>query len=323
LSLLRFLIQRVLQAVPTLLGLVTLVFFLSRLLPGDPSSLYISPGIPPAVAEQLRSQFGFDRPLVDQYVAWVTEVFRFELGHSFAHNAPVSEVLRNVFPNTLILGVSALALECVLALLIVAFAVSRLGSTFDRLLSSFTLVLYSLPSFWIGILLLLTFSFTFKLFPSSQMHSLSARDTGGLLAFADMLQHLILPALTVAIPGAAALARYLRTSITDTLRQEYVVAATGMGLSQSKMFRSYVLPNSVGPVISLLGIEVGVLLTGVLVTETLFAWPGMGRIAVMAIFSRDYPMILGCTLLGGCVVVVANMLSDVLRAWLDPRVRIE
>ncbi|MBM2840951.1 MAG: binding-protein-dependent transport system inner rane component [Bacteroidetes bacterium] len=301
---------------------MTLVFFLSRLLPGDPSSLFISPGIPPVVAEQLRSQFGLDRPVVDQYIAWLTTVFHGELGYSFAHSAPVSQVLLSVFPNTLILGLSALVLECVLAILIAALAVSRTGSDFDRLLSNFTLVVYSLPSFWIGILLLLTFSFTFKLLPSSQMYSLAARDTGGLVAFADFLQHLILPALTVAIPGAAVLARYLRTNITDILGQEYVVAATGMGLSKSKMFRSYVLPNSVGPVISLLGIEVGVLLTGVLVTETLFAWPGMGRIAVMAIFSRDYPMILGCTLLGGCIVIVANILSDVFRAWIDPRVRL-
>lgn len=302
-------------------GLMTLVFFLSRLLPGDPSSLYISPGIPSAVAEQLRSQFGFDRPVWDQYLSWISSMLRGELGHSFAHAAPVKEVLLRVFPNTILLGGTALILECMLAIVLAALAVRHAGSRFDRFLSHGTLVVYSLPSFWVGILLLWIFSFSFDLFPSSQMHSVGAQEQGGTAATLDVLRHLVLPAFTVAIPGSAAVARYLRTSIAETLGQDYVVAATSMGLSKARVFRSYVLPNSLGPVASLLGMEAGVLLTGVLVTETLFAWPGMGRIAVMAIFARDYPMILGCTLLGGAVVVAANIFSDILRAWIDPRIR--
>ena len=148
------------------------------------------------------------------------------------------------------------------------------------------------------------------------------RDADGWMDFVDLLKHLVLPAFTVAIPGAAIIARYLRTSVTETLGQDYVVAAKGMGLSNGRVFRSYVLPNSLGPAVSILGIEIGMLLTGVLVTETLFAWPGIGRIAVMAIFTRDYPMILGCTLLGGVIVVAANILADVVRAWIDPRIRL-
>jgi peptide/nickel transport system permease protein len=154
------------------------------------------------------------------------------------------------------------------------------------------------------------------------MHSVGIEQLDGLATFGDALKHLALPAMTVAIPGAAALARYLRTSMAETMRQDYVVAAMGMGMSNGRVFRRYVLPNSVGPVISVVGIEIGVLLTGVLVTETLFAWPGMGRIAVMAIFTRDYPMILGCTLSGGVIVVAANLLADLIRGWIDPRIRI-
>lgn len=302
-------------------GLVTLVFFLSRLLPGDPSSLYISPGIPPAVAEQLRAQFGFDRPVWDQYISWLASILRGDLGRSFAYAAPVKDVLLRVFPNTVLLGGTALIVECVLAVALAALAVRHVGSRFDRTISHVSLVVYSLPSFWVGILLLWLFSFSLHLFPSSQMFSVGVKESGGTTAVIDLLKHLALPALTVAIPGAAAITRYLRTSVTETLGQDYVVAALSMGLSKTRVFRSYVLPNSLGPVVSFLGIEVGVLLTGVLVTETLFAWPGLGRIAVMAIFTRDYPMILGCTLLGGVVVVAANVLADVVRAWIDPRVR--
>ncbi len=322
LALLKFLARRVLQAIPMLFGLATLVFFVSRLLPGDPASVYISPGIPPGVAEHLRSQFGLDRPLWDQYIAWLSAVLRGEFGFSFAHGAPVATVLLQVFPNTLLLGATAFLIECVLAFALAALAVRRPGSRFDRALSHLTLVVYSLPSFWIGILLLSLFSFTLKIFPSSQMHSVGVEDLGRLAAFGDLLKHLTLPALTVAVPGTAVIARYLRTSMIETMRQEYVVAATGMGLSKGRVFRSWILPNSLGPVISVLGVEIGVLLTGVLVTETLFAWPGVGRFAVMAIFTRDYPMILGCTLLGGVLVIAANILADFIRAWIDPRVRL-
>jgi peptide/nickel transport system permease protein len=196
-----------------------------------------------------------------------------------------------------------------------------LGSWLDRVLSKMTLVTYSLPSFWLGILLLSLFSYWLRILPSSQMHSLALQEAGGLTAAADVLDHLALPAMTAAIPGAAALARYLRTGIAETLKEEFAVAATGMGLPGGKVFRLYILPNSVGPVVSLLGTEVGILLTGILVTETLFAWPGMGRIAVMAVLARDYPMIMGCTLLGGVVVVAANLLADIVRAWIDPRIR--
>jgi peptide/nickel transport system permease protein len=303
-------------------GLATLVFFVSRLLPGDPSSLYVSPGIPPGVAEQLRSQFGLDRSLWDQYLAWLFSTLRGELGFSFAHGAPVKAVLLQVFPNTLLLGGTAFLLECVLAFVLAALAVRFAGSWFDRALSNMTLVVYSLPSFWLGILFLSLFSFSLKIFPSSQMHSVGVEQLDGLATFGDLLKHLALPALAVAVPGTAAIARYLRTSMTETMRQDYVAAAIGMGLSKGKVFRSCILPNSLGPVVSVLGVEIGVLLTGVLVTETLFAWPGMGRFAVMAIFTRDYPMILGCTLSGGALVMAANILADFIRAWIDPRIRL-
>jgi len=322
LSLLKFVIRRVLHAIPMMFGLATLVFFVSRLLPGDAASLYVSPGIPPGLAEQLRSQFGLDRSLWDQYLAWLFSTVRGELGFSFAHGAPVTDVLLQVFPNTLLLGGTAFLLECILAFLVAGFAIRHAGSTIDRVLSNMTLVAYALPSFWVGILLLSVLSFSLKIFPSSQMHSVGAGELGGLAVLWDLLKHLALPALTVAAPGTAAIARYLRTSMTETMKQDYVVAATGMGLSKGRVFRSFILPNSLGPVVSVLGVEIGVLLTGVLVSETLFAWPGMGRCAVMAIFTRDYPLILGCTLFGGALVVAANIFADVLRAWIDPRVRL-
>ena len=320
--LLTYCLRRLLEALLLLFGLVTLVFFLSRLLPGDAASVFISPGVSPAVIDQLRQQFGLDRPPLEQFVCWLGAAARGEFGYSFAHHAPVAEVLAEVFPNTVVLGGAALILEIVLAIA-VAFLVARSpGSWIDRGLSQASLVAYALPTFWIGILLLTMFSYSLGIFPSSQMHSMAAGEGGGIPRALDLLHHLALPVVTVAIPGAAGMARYLRASITTAQRQDYVLMARSMGFSRSKVFLSYVLPNSVGPLISIVGMEFGGLLTGVLVTETIFSWPGMGRLAIMAIFARDYPLILGCTVVSGVVVLVGNTLADLLNAWIDPRVRV-
>ncbi|HET6271622.1 MAG TPA: ABC transporter permease [Bacteroidota bacterium] len=315
----RFLIHRLLQAIPLLFGLVTFVFLLTRVLPGDPTTVFLSPLIPASVADQLREQFGLNRGLFEQYISWLGAVVHGDLGYSFTYHTPVADVLASVVPNTVLLGAAALFLEVVLALFLVSVAVRRPDSAFDRLLSHFTLIVYAIPSFWIGIILLSVFSYGLGMFPSSGIHSAGESGEGNQF---DLFAHMVLPALTVAIPGAAGLARYLRTSIGGMLHQEFVIAARSMGLSGQTIFRSYVLPNSLGPMVSLIGIEIGVLLTGVIVTETLFAWPGMGRLTVMAILARDYPLILGATIVAGVAVILGNLLADIVNAVLDPRVRL-
>jgi len=315
-------LRRLLQAIPLILGVATLVFFLSRLLPGDASSVFLSPTVPPAVADHVRAQFGLDRPVVEQYLLWLRSLFHGELGYSFAYGTPVLEVLRTVFPNTVILGTAALVLELVIAVAIAGLASVRAGSWIDKVVSNGTLVVYTLPTFWVGIMLLTVFSYSLGILPSSQMYSLGIEQAWGLHTVLDLLKHIVLPALSIALPGAAGLARYLRTNIQTTTSQEFVVAAKSMGLLPWKIFRSYVLPNAISPVISLAGIEAGVLLSGMLVSETLFAWPGMGRVAVQAIFARDYPLILGCTLVACIVVVAGNLIADLINALIDPRIRV-
>ena len=304
-----------------LFGLVTLIFFLSRLLPGDPASLFLSPNIPSSVANEIRNQFGLDRPLIEQYVLWIRGVAQGEMGYSFLYNLPVVVILARVFPNTLILGCSAFLLELVIALGVVTIALLRRGGWLDRVLSTLTLVTYSLPTFWVGIILLWLLSYEFQIFPSSQMYSVGSDRLGSLAAVGDLMKHLVLPVLTVAIPGSAGLARILRTNVGSTVSQEYVLAAESMGLGTRKVFTGYVLRNSLSSVVPLLGVELGILLTGVFVTETLFAWPGMGRLVVMAVLARDYPLILGCCVLTGLVVVVGNLVADIAHSIIDPRVR--
>jgi ABC-type dipeptide/oligopeptide/nickel transport system permease component len=314
-------VRRLLQVVPLLFGLLTLVFLLSRLLPGDIATLYLSPTVSQSAADRLRSEFGLDQPLLVQYGRWMGELLRGNLGLSFSFNAPVTEILAQVFPNTVLLGIPALLAEFFFAIVLVAIAKQRPGSSVDRWISRGVLVVYALPSFWVGMIFLAVFSYSLGLFPSSNMWSAGSAGGWELGSIADLLRHLVLPVLTLAIPGAAGLARYLASTVEQTRNQEYVLAATAMGLSREVVFRRYILPNSMGPMIAIVGLEIGSLMTGVLVTETLFAWPGMGRLIVVSVFARDYPLLLGCTLLGGIVVVVGNLLADIAQAVIDPRVR--
>lgn len=316
-SLLKHATLRILEAVPLIFGLITIVFFLSRLLPGDVTDVFIAPTISQAAKEQLRSQLGLERSLLEQYLAWLQSVLSGNLGVSFTRNAPVLGVIGNAIANTVVLGIAALVIEITLGILLVLPTFLYEGKWVEKVFSNFMLVVYTLPSFWIGVMLLIVFSYRLGIFPSSQMYS-----SGQFGSFPDMLRHLVLPALTAAIPAAAGFARYLRNSVSSVMTQEYVLAGKSMGLSVRRLFCSYVLRNAMTPIVSLLGIEIGVLLTGILVTETLFSWPGMGQLTINAIFSRDYPLILGCTLVSGIVVIAGNLVSDVINAIVDPRIRL-
>lgn len=314
--LLTYTLKRTLATLPLLLGVVTIVFFLARLLPGSVTDAFLSPSIPQTVREQLREQLGLDRPAIEQYVLWLRSAISGDFGYSFTRNGQVLDVLWEVFPNTLILGAAAILLELTLG---IAFAVpvffSR-GTWVEKIASNSLLVVYALPSFWVGIMLLIVFSYGIGLFPSSQMFS-----SGGEGSLGDLLSHLVLPACTAALPAAAGLARYLQKNIRSVMKQEHVVYARSMGLPRSKILGMYVLPNAISPVVSLIGIEIGILFSGVLVTEVLFSWPGMGQLTIAAIRSGDYPLILGCTLFSGVIVVGGNLVADVVNAVIDPRLR--
>lgn len=315
-SLPTYILRRLGEILPLLFGLLTVVFFLARLMPGDATDALISPTIPASVREQLREQFGLDRPLVDQYVSWIRSALRGDLGVSFTRAEPVTTVIAGVLPNTLVLGGAALLIEVVLGVLLALPVLWLHGTRREQLLSRLLLGVYAIPSFWIGMILLMVFSYWLGWFPSSQMYS---SDQYG--SFSNLIAHLVLPALTIAIPAAAALARYMRSSLQNVQRQEFVLFARSLGLPRTKIVRSYILPNAASPLIALAGVEFGVLMTGVLVTETLYSWPGMGQLTVHAIFARDYPLIMGCVLVAGVVVAIGNLAADVANAILDPRLR--
>ena len=316
-----YLIKRILGAIPLLLGLVTLVFLITRLLPGDPTLLFISPKVPPHIAAQLRTEFGLDQPMMVQYVHWVAGLATGNLGFSFTHQRAVVDVIGDAFLNTALLAGAAIILEVVIGVLIGILAAQYRHSFLERWISYGGLVIYTMPVFWVATLLLLLFSQALGILPSSHMHSIGAEHLNPFNYDLDLLKHLILPSLTLALPGAAGLARFVYTQLAITTRQQYVSTARSFGFSDRRILLKYALPNALLPLITLVGLELGGLLSGALVTETIFAWPGIGRITVTAIFARDYPLILGCTIISGVVVILGNLIADVLYTAVDPRVK--
>ncbi|HEV8538466.1 MAG TPA: ABC transporter permease [Bacteroidota bacterium] len=315
-------IKRTTTALVLLFGLVTIMFLILHLSPGDPVSAMISPTLPSAVAERLRLEFGLDQTLPVQYGRWLKNALAGDFGVSFGHQRPVGEVIADVLPNTVILATTAILLEIILGITFGMFAARHQDSLLDRIVTNAGLAIYTLPAFWIGFLLLAVFSYQLGIFPSSQMHSIGMESAPPLSRFLDFARHLVLPAVTIAIPGTAAVARFFRTHLTSVQQEEYVTFARSLGISNKKVFLFYELPNAISPVITVLGLEIGTLLAGAVVTETMFAWPGMGRLVVVAIFSRDYPLVMGCTLVSGVIIILGNLLADGLHSIVDPRVRL-
>lgn len=316
-------IKRILTSIPIIFGLATMVFLITRLLPGDPTLLFISPNIPPSVAAQLRTEFGLDQPIVVQYFHWLAGIASGNLGYSFTYQRSVVEVVSSAFLNTAVLAGTAITIELIVGIVLGVAAVRFRRTAAEKMISYGGLVLYTMPAFWVATILLLFFSQFLGLFPSSHMHSINADRMGGFEYSFDLMKHLFLPSLTLALPGAAGLARFVHAQLLSTLNQQYIITAKSFGLSDRQVMMKYALPNALVPVITLIGLEIGGLLSGALVTETIFAWPGIGRIAVTAIFARDYPLILGCTILTGFVVIAGNLIADVLYSTVDPRMKVK
>jgi len=315
--------KRALNAILLALGVATIAFVVIHVLPGDPASALISPRLSSSTIEQLRTQYGLDQPLHVQYGLWLWSLLHGDFGFSFSQQREVLDILAAALPYTIILALTAILIELALGTLLALLAVRTQNRFIDKLVTVGGLVTYTLPTFWIAILLISIFSYWIGILPPAQVHSVGADRLSSIGYAIDFLEHLVLPALAIALPGAAGIARFLRANLLKVYQQEYVLAAYSMGMSESRIFFSYALPNALLPVITILGLELGALISGALVVETVFAWPGMGRLTVIAIFARDYPLVLACTMVSGLGVIGGNLLADVAASILDPRLRKE
>jgi len=320
---LRYIAGRLVQAAVIVAIVATISFALIHVAPGDPFSAVLdNPNVSENVRATLRAQYGLDRPLPEQFVRYVGQLARGDLGWSFSHDRPVREVLASALPNTLLLMVIALVGSFALGILIALIQVARRGSAIDHTLSGISLFFFSMPDFWLAILALLAFTYWLPLFPvggavDPVMHEYMG--LGGRIL--DRLRHLALPALTLTVLASPGVARYQRATLLDVLPADYIRTARLKGLTEREILRRHALRNALLPIISLLGLSFPALLTGAFFIEKIFAWPGMGLAVVNAIGTRDYPLVVGGVILGSIMVTVGSLLADLLYAWADPRLR--
>jgi len=304
----RFLVRRVLLTLPVLLGVATLVFSLIHLVPGDPVQAMLGESASQDDAAQLRSRLGLDRPIYVQYANFMRNTVVGDLGISLRTNQPVSRVITERMPATFELAGAAMIVALVMAIPLGVIAAVRAGTPIDHAATTLALVGLSMPTFWLGPLLAIVFSVMLGWFP------VSGRAT---------LANLVLPAITLGAPLGAVLARMTRASVLEELRELYVLAARARGVSRARAILRHALRNSLIPIVTVLGLQLGSVLTGAVITETIFAWPGVGRLLIQSISARDYPAVQGCVLLIALTYVSTNLLVDVAYGFLDPRIRYE
>ena len=304
----RYLSLRLLLALPALWLILTMIFFLAHIVPGDPVQQMLGEGARDEDLDQLRHALGLDLRLSTQYGRYVAGVLRGNLGESFRFQQPVARVVLSRFPATLELAVVALLICVAIGIPAGMLAAHRRGTTTDHSIGVFTLVGLSVPNFALGPVLILIFSVFLGWLPVS--------GRGG-------PQHLILPAISLGTALAAILTRMVRTSVIEELSSDYVRTARAKGLTESAVLFRHALRNALIPILTILGLQFGTLLAGAIVTETIFSWPGIGRLTVQAIEARDYPLLQGCILLIAVSYVIVNLLTDFLCALADPRVRLE
>lgn len=321
----RYALRRLLEAIPLLLGIVTLLFFLLHLAPGDPTSAYFNPNVSPEVIEQMRRNLGLDRPLPEQYVRWLAAFFTGDFGYSFSQFRPVREVIADALPATLILGGVSLALIFLVGCAVGVVQAVRQYSKADQALTFAALFIYSMPGFWLGLMLILLVSspaFPEALsLPISGMRSLDWDVMSAGERALDLARHLVLPSIALGVASAAAISRYMRGAMLEVVGQDYVRTARAKGLSEGRVILVHALRNALLPIVSLLGLFLPVLFGGAVVIEVVFSWPGMGRLLFDGILARDYPVVLAATFLFGALVVVGNLAADLLYAAVDPRIR--
>ena len=307
---------------------VSLTFLLVHAAPGDPAGLLVSPTASAADVARLRTQLGLDRPLAVQYARWAASMLRGDLGESFAQRRPVATVLGEALPVSLALGGASLALTFLIGVPIGLAQGARRGRALDRVLTVLTTIVYAAPSFWLALALVAVFTYgaaTWGLPPSLRLPAFGIHTPGaelhGWAELRDVARHAVLPVTILAAVGAAGIARYARTSVADVLGQEFVRTARAKGLAPRRVYFRHVLANVLPPLVVLFALALPGIVAGSVFVEWVFAWPGLGRAMLDAILARDYPVVLGATVLYATLVVLANLAADLALPLVDPRRR--
>ena len=314
------LLKRVLISVIVLFLLISFIFILLRISPGDPSQKFVSPELSPELANHVKDNFNLNDSIFEQYKSFLVNLSQGDFGISYNYRTPVLNVIERHLPITLVLAVLSLIVQLGFGIPLALISVKNIGSKKDKFINKLSLFFYAIPSFALGVLLIFLFSEKISLFPSAGIKTLGSDDWSFWDKLWDYIVHLILPVITLSVSGIAIFYRYMRDNLEDIYNSNFVTNLRSYGMNERKITRKHILPNAIGPVISVAGVELGFLLSGALITEVIFSLPGMGRLAINAIQDRDYPLVIGCTIVAGVLVILSNLLADIIRAKLDKRI---
>jgi peptide/nickel transport system permease protein len=304
-------IRRLFSSVIVLILMVCFIFILLRISPGDPSLKFVSPELSTTLAQKVKDSFGLNKPVAAQFVQFISNIFSGNFGVSYDFRRPVTEVLANHLPFTIAFSLISFIIQLSAGYFLALLSIKKMNGFFDRLLGKTSLVLYALPSFVIGVFLIFIFAEKLKILPASGLTSYGSDS--------DYFSHLILPVITLSLGGIAVFYKYLRDNIEEVYNKPFILNLYANGMSKKEITKKHVIPNALSPLISVAGVELGVLFSGALITEVIFGLPGMGRLTVNAILSRDYPLVVGCTFMSGLLIIISNFLADLLKAKIDKR----
>ncbi len=316
----KLLLKRVLASLVVLFLMITFLFFLLRIAPGDPSQKFVSPDLSPRLAAMVRQSFDLNSSLLDQYKTFILNLSKGNFGISYTYQVPVIEVIGQFLPFTIIFSLICFVIQISCGFVLAKFVVKNINGPRDKIISKASLMVYAMPSFVIGVALILIFSVWLNIFPSSGLSSFDFSSYNFFQKIFDYVRHMVLPVITLSFGGIAVYYKYLRDNLEEVYNKSFVENLRAHGFEEKVITRKHVIPNAVSPLIAVAGVELGLLFGGALITEVIFALPGMGRLTVNAILSRDYPLVLGCTFVSGVLIIITNLAADLLKAKMDKRI---
>lgn len=319
-SLRNYILRRSVQAIPLIFGVIILNFTLIHLAPGDIALIMAGEDAAPEYIEALRTKFGLDKPIHEQLMIYISNILKGDFGYSFANRQPVVKVILERVPATVLLISCSMLFSISIGILLGVNASKSPYSRADNATTVGSLLGFSIPNFWLGIMLMLVFSLTLGIFPVQGMYTVGV-EMSGIERWIDIARHLVLPALVLGTAKTARYARMTRATMLDVLDQDYIITARAKGCNGRLVLFDHALKNALLPVVTMIGLNFGSIITGATLTETVFAWPGIGRLMKDSIFRRDYPVLMGLFIMVSISIIIATILTDILYAYLDPRIR--
>lgn len=319
----RYFSKKIFQSLITIWIVLTISFLLFRVMPGDPTSMYVKSGIDPEVAEQIKTNYGLNLPIYQQYFVYLKNILQGDFGQSFSFRKPVMEVIGTRLPNTILLALSAQTLAIIFGVIFGTIAASHRGKKIDVGLLGLSLFIYAIPAFWFGMVLLVIFGVKLGWVPLFGMVTPGLRDVTTWQYIKDVLHHLILPTITLGLAIFGSYVMIMRSSLLDVFTEDYISTARAKGFNRKYIIRKHALPNAMLPMVTVIATSIGFIVSGAIQTETVFTWPGVGTLLLKALNARDYPLLQGSFIITSFAVVTANFLADIFYMYIDPRIKYE